>query len=110
MFGRKRPESDFDAEIQAHLDHEAERLIHEGMAPEQARAEARRTFGNRTAVQEAFYETRHPVWADDLLQDIRFALRTLRRNPGFAFTAIATLPLGIWANTSLFTAVTPVTR
>jgi len=77
----KRKLSDFSAEIAAHLELEVERLMGEGLSHEQAQAAARRAFGNVMRAEERFYETRRwPSW-DHCRQDVRYAIRTLRRHP-----------------------------
>jgi predicted permease len=99
---RRRKQSDFDSEIAAHIEAETARLVADGMSADQARDTARRSFGNVTAVRERFYEARPTLWLEQFVQDIRHGLRNLRRAPAFTLVAVASLALGIGANTACF--------
>jgi predicted permease len=99
----RRPDEDFHAEIESHLELEAERLVESGVAPDEAQAAARRTFGNVTAARERFYERRRVLWLDHLRDDLRGALRSLRRHPVATIVAISSLAAGIGAATVTLT-------
>jgi putative ABC transport system permease protein len=108
MFKRMRNQSDFNAELEAHIAIEADRLKEQGLSEEEARMAARRTFGNVTQARERFYESNRWRWWDNLRQDVRFAFRSLRRDRAFALLAILILGIGIGANTAVFSVVNTI--
>lgn len=102
---RKRNQSDFQAEIQAHVELEADQLQAEGMSRAEAEAAARRAFGNRTRAEERFYESGRSLWWDHLARDLRFAARVLAKDRRFSGLAILGLALGIGISTAIFTMI-----
>src|SRR5438067_12959300 len=106
-FGR-RADSDFQSEIESHVRLETDRLISEGVPPEDAAAAARRAFGNVAIARETFYRSQRWPWWDQLRQDLHYGFRSLRKAPGFTAAAAITIAVGVGANTAVFTLVDAV--
>ena len=108
FFTRRAADADLAQELEAHIQHEVDDNLARGMSKEEAIRRARVKLGSPRRVREAVWERNSMEWLETVLRDLRYAIRTLIRTPGFTVTAVLVMALGIGANVALFTVVRSV--
>src|ERR1700751_2135119 len=105
---RTQKDKDLADEIESHLAHEQDTNAARGLSEEEARRQARLRFGNPRVTRERVWRYRSLPWIEDTWRDLRFALRSLAKTPGFALIAILVIAVGIGVNTAVFSVINTV--
>jgi predicted permease len=105
FFRRVQNDADLQQQIEFHLQEQIEENLACGMNAEDARRQAYLRLGSQRGIRETVWEANRLGWIEDTWRDLRYAVRTLWRSPGFAVTAVVVMALGIGASTALFTVV-----
>lgn len=108
LFRRQRLERELDTELRYHIDMLVEQNVRKGLSPDAARREALRVFGTLEGVKDDVRDNWLSRFFETAAQDVRYGVRSLRRNKGFALVIVMTMALGIGANTAIFSVVNGV--
>jgi predicted permease len=108
LFRRWQFDAGLEEEMRLHQELREQEQVERGVSPEEARYASQRRFGNKLVLREESRDMWGWNWLETFLQDVRYGLRQLRHNPGFAAVVVITLALGIGANTAIFSAIQAV--
>jgi hypothetical protein len=108
QFRKRNLDRELEDEIRAHLDLAESEAIAAGLSPEEARKQARRSFGGIAQMKEDHRDRRGIRWIDNLVRDVRYGWAALARDPGLTAIVVGLLALGIGANTAMFSIVDAV--
>src|ERR1044071_5775073 len=102
---RSRQQLEIEEELRFHIEKRTEEFMRDGLSAERARQQALRRFGNASLMRERTEDADRFGWFGDLIDDVKYALRTMRRHPSFTVAMLLTLALGIGATSTVFSVV-----